>query len=56
MLKKGEGCSAVPYMDIPRDRLYKRTWRITRGGVFSILFLCVNKVQQGRYTSLWFFR
>ena len=40
--KKGEGCSAVPYMDIPRDRFYERTWCITRGRVLSILFLCVN--------------
>ena len=23
-VKKGEGCSVLPYMDVPRDRLYLR--------------------------------
>ena len=38
---KGEGFSVVHYMDMPRDRLYKRTCLVTRRGVFSISFLGV---------------
>ena len=38
---KGEKCSVLHYMDIPRDRLYKRTCLVTRRGVFSISFLGV---------------